>query len=297
MAQSKSPSCSPLLAIPREVRQQIYGLCIPPDVRLNVGRGLCYMIHGEGDGFQYEQKTHGTEGIAVLENAGADISKSDSVEADGGGLSNPPTVEGIGVSPTRRDAFSGLLFVCRQITNEIKPMIYRNISLTVDICDGGEACLASVFSPETREHFRKMILVLTSDTLCDGADIKMNPTVWDQLLKNLSILGLVIESPESWISDYEEKNWTAWLTITLEYINRASSTEMKIVADTNKMAEATQIVEKAMPGRCNFQNLRDGDKIFERAEYSYASGYWDDDGPTSCRDIIDDCDFDYYYSD
>jgi len=24
---------------------------------------------------------------------------------------------------------------------------------------------------------------------------------------------------------------------------------------------------------------------------------WYDDGPTSCRDIINDCDYDYYYSD
>ncbi|KAI1073066.1 hypothetical protein LB507_008981 [Fusarium sp. FIESC RH6] len=297
MAQSPSSGCSLLLAIPPEIRQKIYELCIPPDVRLNVGRGLCYMIRGEGDGFQYEQKTHGSEDIAVLEDAGEDIIESDPVEADDGGLSDPPTVQDIGVSPTHRDPFPGLLFVCRHITDEIKPMIYRSVTLTVDICDGGEAYMASVFSLETREHFRKMILVVTSDTLCDGADFEMNPKVWDQVLKNLSILGIVIEPPESWISYYEEKNWTAWLTTTLEYINRATSTEMKIVADTNKMAEATQIVEKAMPGRCNFQNLRDGDKIFERAEYSYASGYWDDDGPTSCRDIIDDCDFDYYYSD
>lgn len=258
------------------------------------------MIRGKGDGFQYEQNTHDTEDIAVLEDAGEDIIESDPVEDDDGGYSDPPIVHGIGVSPTRRNAFPGLLFVCRQITDEIKPMIYRSITLTVDICDGGEACLASVFSLETREHFRKMILVITCNKLCDGADFDMNPTIWNQLFKNLSILGIVIEQPEPWILDlYDEReSWTAWLTTALEYINQATSTEMKIVVDTNKMTEATQIVEKAMPERCNFQNLRDGDKIFERAEYSYASGYWDDDdGPTSCRDIIDDCDYDYYYSD
>ena len=70
MAQSTLLSCSILLAIPREIRQQIYDLCIPPDVQLNVGQGLCYIIRGEDDGFQYEQKTHGTEDIAVLEDAG-----------------------------------------------------------------------------------------------------------------------------------------------------------------------------------------------------------------------------------
>jgi hypothetical protein len=37
--------------------------------------------------------------------------------------------------------------------------------------------------------------------------------------------------------------------------------------------------------------------IFRRGEFSLESGYWDDDGPTSGRDIINECDYDYYYSD
>jgi exonuclease 3'-5' domain-containing protein 1 len=30
---------------------------------------------------------------------------------------------------------------------------------------------------------------------------------------------------------------------------------------------------------------------------SFDSYDWYDDGPTSCRDIIDDCDYHFYYSD
>ena len=70
MVQSTLLNCSILLTILREVRQQLYKLCILPDVKLHVGQGLCYIIHGEGDGFQYQQKTHCTEDIAVLEDAG-----------------------------------------------------------------------------------------------------------------------------------------------------------------------------------------------------------------------------------
>ncbi|ENH68233.1 hypothetical protein Focb16_v005666 [Fusarium oxysporum f. sp. cubense] len=205
----------------------------------------------------------------------------------------------------RRSVFPGLLLVCRQITDEIKPILYRSITLTVDK-SAGEAYLASLFSLKTREHFRKVILVLDSDGLFYDADSYMNPTICDTLLDNLSILGIVIEQPEPAhpyrvgrdnMND-EKEEWRAWLTTTLEYINQAIPNDAKVVVDTNKMTDATEIVERAMSGRWNFQDLRDGDRIFERAEYSYTGGYWDDDhGPTSCRDIIDDCDYDYYYSD
>jgi hypothetical protein len=295
-----TPSNSSLfLDIPKEIRQQIYELCIPLNFRVVVRQDMCYMVCGEGDGFQYEQETHGTQDVP-------EDHSSDTVEADDGSLPGSPMLYGIRASSSRRDVLPGLLLVCRQITDEFKAMLYKSITFTVEICDGGETYLASLFSPETREHFRKMILVFTSEGLCYHADFHMNPKIWDKLLSNLSILGIIVEQPEP-LTPYElgmvdsddvKETWIAWLTRTLEYINQAIPNEIKVVADTNQMAEATRIVERAIPGRCNFQNLRDGDKIFGRAEYSYERGYWgDDDGPTSCRDIIDDCDYDYYYSD
>jgi exonuclease 3'-5' domain-containing protein 1 len=36
------------------------------------------------------------------------------------------------------------------------------------------------------------------------------------------------------------------------------------------------------------------DNALNCEEYDYG---WEDDGPTSCRDIINDCDYEYYYSD
>ncbi|KAJ9419275.1 hypothetical protein QL093DRAFT_2356822 [Fusarium oxysporum] len=287
-----TPSNSSLfLAIPEEIRRQIYELCIPLNFRAVVRQDMCSLVCGEGDGFQSEQETHGTE--EVPEEAPEDHS-SDIVDADDGGLPGSPMLHDIEASSSRPDALPGLLLVCRQITDEIKPMLYRSITFTVDICDDGEAYLASLFSLETREHFRKMILVLRSEGLCYRDDFHMNPKIWTSFSPEPSTpyeLGMVD-------SDGVKEKWIAWLTPILEYISQAIPNDIKVVADTNQMTEATRIVERAIPGRCNFQNLRDGDKIFRRAEYSYERGYWDDDdGPTSCRDIINDCDYDYYYSD
>ncbi|RFN46996.1 gpi ethanolamine phosphate transferase [Fusarium flagelliforme] len=263
------------------------------------------VVGGDGDGLQYNQDTNGTEDIPVLEDASEDVIESDLVETNDGSLSGPSMLDRTGMFSGRRSVFPGLLLVCRQITDEIKPILYRSITLTVDKY-AGEAHLASLFSLKTREHFRKVILVLYPDGLFYDADSYMDPKVWDSLFDNLSILGIVIEEPEpahqyrvgrDGMND-EKEEWRPWLTTTLEYINQAILNDAKVVGDTNKMTDATQIVEKAMPGRCNFQNLPDGDLIFQRGEYSYTGGYWDnDDGPTSCSDIIDDCDYDYCYSD
>ncbi|GKU08523.1 gpi ethanolamine phosphate transferase [Fusarium langsethiae] len=300
MAHFTTSSRSLLLAIPKEIRQQIYELCIPLNFRVVVRQDMCSMVRGEGDGFQSKQETHGARDVP--EDDSSDVIE----ETDAGSLPGSAILYGIGASSSRRDALPELLLVCRQITDEIKGMLYRTITFTVDIRDGGEAYLASMFSAETREHFRKMILVLTFESLRFGADYHLNPKIWDKLFSNLSALGIIVEQPEPSTpyelgmvdSDDVKEEWIAWLTSTLEYINQAIPNETKVIADTNQMVEATQIVERAIPGRCNFQNLRDGDKIFGRAEYSYERGYSDDDyGPTSCRDVINDCDYDYYYSD
>jgi hypothetical protein len=105
------PKSSLFLAIPKEIRQQIYGLCIPLNFRVLVRQDMCSMVCGEGDGFQSEQETHGTQDVPE---------ESDIVEADDGSLPGSPALSGLGASSSRRDALPGLLLVCRQITNEVK---------------------------------------------------------------------------------------------------------------------------------------------------------------------------------
>jgi hypothetical protein len=194
------------------------------------------MVRGEGDGFHYKSA-----------------------------FGNAPAAH--------LDALPGLLLVCRQITDEVKPMIYKNTTLTVDMCFGGQAKLESLFSPETRAHFRNMILILDSERLSYSTGCDMDPEVWDKILNNLLRLGIVVEQPGPQLLgiDEEREKWLAWLTPTLEYINQAVRKEIEIIADTDGMPKATQIVKSAMPGRCNFQILRDGDPIFFRAEWSQES--------------------------
>jgi hypothetical protein len=137
-------------------------------------------------------------------------------------------------------------------------------------------------------------------------NFSMDRRIWDGVLGKISILGVIAEqpkppSPNAWPRVEPEdvfKEWTTWLTPIMEYLGRALPTTAQLVVDANKEKATTDALEKAMPGRCRFELLRAADFIFKRGEFSPDSEYWDyDDGPTSCRDIINDCDYDYYYSD
>ncbi|KAI6774735.1 hypothetical protein HG530_001493 [Fusarium avenaceum] len=266
---------SAFLAFPGEIRRQIYELCIPINSRIVIFQDMWYRAFQDGDGFQPKQETYDTEHDSdeIPEDSSSDVPKTDG-------------------RASRRTALPELLLVCRQITDELKPVLYGSTTFTVDIGGDDEEYLEQLFSLETRDHFRKMILIFRTEDFSSEADEYLNPKIWDRIFSNLLKLGILAEEPEPWEGHLALEEWKARLTSTLEYINRAVPDKTKIIVDTNKEAKATQIVERMMPGRCEFQKLLNGDSVLK--------GYWignDDDGPTSCMDYIDDGDYDFYYSD
>ncbi|KAF1959903.1 hypothetical protein CC80DRAFT_405545, partial [Byssothecium circinans] len=205
-----------------------------------------------------------------------------------------------------RSALPALLLVCRQITDEVRAMLYGGNTFRVIVHGGGPFDLGRLFSSETMEQMRKMIFVLRPMGVSYRRDFCMDPKIWDGVLGSLSILGIIAEQPEP-PSPYSRpgvepedvfEEFRAWLIPILEYLGRALPRTAQIVVDANKEEDTIHIFEKVMPGRCHFQRLRAADFIFRRGEFSLESGYWDeDDGPTSVRDIINECDYDRYYSD
>ena len=323
-----SSNSSAFLAMPLEIRQQVYRFCIPQNLRFICSSDMCHQNRPEGwveplwrldrtwDGhdtsgadFFFEENDcphYDWEGVGVFSTDGEDSNEEDEYEPsrldDYCQISHRYRPR---ISPSRQSALPGLLLVCRQITDEVKAMLYGGNTFTVNVHGDGGLNLVKLFGPETTEKMRKMILVLRPMGVSYRPGFCMDRKIWDGVLGNLSILGVIAEQPES-PSPYafprvkpEDvfEEWTAWLTTILEYLARALPRTAQIVVDANKEEDTVQIWEKVMPGRCRFQRLRAADLIFRRGEFSLESGYWDDDGPTSCRDIINDCDYDYYYSD
>lgn len=284
-----SPKHSVFLALPGEIRRQIYELCILNNSRIVICQDMCHQILEDGDGFQPTQETYDTKDDTedVPEDYSSEIPETDSRDSP-----KPRVLRDFKKLASRRTALPELLLVCRQITDELKPVLYGSTSFMIGIYRDEEEYMEQRFSLETREHFRKMILSFRIEDHFPFVDVRLNPKIWDMIFSNLSKLGIIVEQPEPWKGFLALWEWKARLTSTLEYINRAVPDKTEIIADTKEKAEATQIVERMMPGRCKFQKLLNGDSV----STWYCNGD-KDDGPTSYMDCIDDDDYDSYSSD
>ncbi|KAH0526930.1 hypothetical protein TsFJ059_010197 [Trichoderma semiorbis] len=291
MASSISSSnSSAFLAIPLEIRRQIYRYCIPPKPLIDVSSGVC-----RKNRFDWSEELN--EHHDDLEEFG-DIPF---IEIEQGEESESETSIDCGnnrimyeLYPSSRSAFPGLLLCCRQITEEVTDILYDDATMLVGLHDLGQTKLAKL--PKAREKIRKMILILRPTPAFYNPDFRMDPNIWNSILSNLSMLGIIAEQPSKteWPEEELENTVDKWITRVTpicDYIGRSLGREAEVVVDANDEAKTVNVFEKAMPGRCRFQNFSMADVIFRRGRYSQESLDWDDvdDGPTSCRDIIDDC--------
>ncbi|KAK0761541.1 hypothetical protein N5P37_006494 [Trichoderma harzianum] len=302
MASSVSSSnSSAFLAIPLEIRRQIYRYCIPQKPLIDVSSGVCRKTLFDWSEELNEHPHHGLE----------EIGDTPFIEIEEGEESESETSIDCGSNrimyelyPSSRSAFPGLLLCCRQITEEVTDILYDDATMLVGLHSIGQTRLAKL--PKAREKIRKMILILRPTPAFYNPDFRMDPNIWDSILGNLSTLGIIaeqppkIESPEEIELENDLEEWITRITPICDYMGRSLSREAEVVVDANDEEETVNVLEKAIPGRCHFQNFSMADVIFRRGRYSLESGTdWDDfdDGPTSCRDIIADCDYDLYYSD
>ncbi|KAI8956158.1 hypothetical protein F4801DRAFT_525654 [Xylaria longipes] len=228
-------------------------------------------------------------------------------------------------SPSNRSALPALLLLCRQINDEVETMLYQGNTFTVNIHDHSQYHIERQFTPRKRERMRNIILVLRP--ICTRGvpyqpNSLMDPDIWDAVLGNLLTLGVIVEQPEppllEWLEDSSKEapgnfltflqnrkkeaaaEWMTWLLPIFEYLVQAIPKQTEIVVDVTEEEDTVQALEFFQKGPFRFQKLPAADSIPNRLEFAWesASREWDyDDGPTSCRDIINDSDYDYYYSD
>lgn len=377
---ASGPKPSAFLGLPLELRQQIYGYCIPENLRFDCSRDLYYQnrpqnwveppwhpddpyyttgqrrdwresnYHSVQDFndcrrcVRYEQNaSFGGNSVWIDEKpelAWSDDEDERSERKDS--PTNPPSTEqkadpfgldnerdGVpkyvgsdwyqntcqlchhylpDVPPSRRSALPGLLLVCRQVTDEVEAMLYGGNVFQVALHGSGESDLARLFSPETRRKMRKILLVLRPMGVSYTPGFRMDTNVWDCVLGNLKVLGIVAEQPMKDSSPFADEGrwsraideWAAWLKPILAYLNQVVPKEVDTVADANKQEATVEMISTTLAERCRFQQFPSADLTFRRGQCSEESNYWGDswdDGPTSCRDIIDDCDYDLYYDD
>ncbi|KAI0458784.1 hypothetical protein F5B21DRAFT_406101 [Xylaria acuta] len=233
-------------------------------------------------------------------------------------------------SPSDRSALPALLLLCRQINEEVETMLYQGNTFTVNIHDQGQYHVERQFTPRKQERMRNMILVLRPIGVPYQPSSLMDPEIWDTVLGNLLTLGVIVEQPEppllEWLEDSEKvapgnflaflqdrkkeavAEWMTWLLPIFEYLVQAIPKQTEIVVDVTEEedteeGDTVQALEFFQKGPFRFQKLRAADSIPNRLEFGWEStsgeSWYRDhgDGPTSCRDITNDSDYDYNYSD
>ncbi|KAJ4252361.1 hypothetical protein NW762_010959 [Fusarium torreyae] len=286
MSTSSCSEPSPFLAMPLELRQRIYQLCIPKNVHVIISGGVCYKAPYQGD----------------FTSVGSEICdglSTDSVETSKAKEISTITESLIGNAIQDKSALPQLLLLCHQITDEVKALLYNANIFQINVPPGGELDTLKLFGREPMDQLRKVVLVFEPENGLGYPGSHMDPKAWDVLLGKLLILGIIIDQLEPPTPNYTDEDMsdddleerTAWLTPNLDYLSRAVPETTKIIVDVNKVDLAAQLVEKALPSRFTFQKLLAGDYIFRRGRYS---GYSDYDDDTSWRDCVDDCDYDLY---
>lgn len=209
-------------------------------------------------------------------------------------------------SSSNTSALPGILLICSQITDEVTTMLYGGNIFRIALHSTGERDLQTKFTSKTRKKMTKILLVLRPTGASYNIPFRMDPNVWNDTLDGLSKLWIIAEQPmppsdQTWReirTATENLKWTTWLISILHYLSQTMSEKVEIGVDANGEKATGNIIKSYLPNQCQFRRLPAADLIFKRGKYSLESGYWDsDDDPRSGRDIINDSDYDYYYSD
>ncbi|KAM0462141.1 hypothetical protein ACHAO4_001338 [Trichoderma viride] len=299
MASPLSSNSSAFLALPLEIRRQIYGLCIPQRLRYDVSSTLCY--RNCPDWFN-EISDHHHQGLVrgdatSIDNDGDDKSQ----RAPSKGTKAKQKKSSLAFVDDHRNALPALLLCCHQITEEVTDVLYEENTFQINVQDEDESILVDLLSPKTRQKIRKMVLIFRPRGPFYRRKLRMGTDIWDDILGNLQTLAVVIEQPEPYFealiygkqSEDVFADWNACITSMLEYICHALNREAKIVVDANDEQKTIEAIKEAVPERCHFQRLSLADPIFGRAKLS-ASAFWaeywaqHEGDPITAWDRVDD---------
>jgi hypothetical protein len=291
---SSFPSSNPsaFLALPMEIRQHVYRFCIPHKLRYDVSSTLCFRNCPNWFNETFDKDDHGLE-----RSSGSVIDKDGGYEKERklpAGTDLAAKTSSMVVDDTR-NAIPELLLCCHQITEEVIDLLYGENTFQVNLHDDDEFTLADLLNFKTRRKIRKLVLILRPRGVSYRPNYSMEPEIWDGILSNLQVLGVIAEQPESHSEEdgaFEE--WNEWIAPIFEYLHRALNREAKIMVDANDEQKTIEIIQEAIPERCQFQRLTIADYIFKRGKFASAAGfwagYWDhiDDHPSVSRDYTDD---------
>ena len=244
------------LALPLELRWQIYRLCVPQNLLIgseSVEEYFCFFeffVHDDGGN---DEVVHGLDNCCRTPDATC-----------------PPRF----TKRRRGGDIPGILLVSRQVSEAAQIVMYAGNTFQFFL-NGSVAIHSTVddimFSPGTRAKMRKLIL-FTGDPVCYFTDSNLSTRydIWDDALKNISVLGVVALPPGTGLRRLRpgRKKEAMKMKVIADYLSGVLPSRARIVVDANGNSDTVRIWEEGLPGRCHFQRLRAGDVGFGRGSYT-----------------------------
>lgn len=178
---------------------------------------------------------------------------------------------------------TAVLLVSRQLSEEALDVLYGENVFKV-VLHGGRPNILSQFAPANRQRIRRLQLVLRPMGVSYGSPLNLDSQIWPPILANLAKLCIVAQQPleprhyynaPSLEQDMDE--WLTWLKPVLEYVNQYVSSGTVVEVDDDDREETSELVKECLPNGYRKVQTRTGDLCFMRGEFSWESGYWDDD--------------------
>jgi hypothetical protein len=191
------------------------------------------------------------------------------------------------ISPKRK---TGILSVSSQISEGPLNVLYGS-NLFMVLINGGAHDNLIRFGTDNIQRIRHLRLVAQPMGICYPETLKIETQLWVPLLADLNRLCLVVPQPLKARGYYNAPNleedmreWVAWLEPILQYLAGDIAKAGIVEIDDNDLVETRELVQKYFsPGYKQVKTIT-GDRIFMRGEFSWETGYWDDDKPMSFAD-------------
>jgi hypothetical protein len=192
---------------------------------------------------------------------------------------------------------NSILLLSKQISDEALDVLYGDNVFKLYLHGEGEYYMKKNFSDRNRQRIRDLLLIAQPRGISYTPGTLPDDALWRSTLPHLKILQLVLGQPVEAGGYYNAPTleqdldrWIDWIRPFLQCFGQHLSIQTKVEIDMDGRAETGALIKKYLPHdyrevRCRLV----GDFIFKRGQYSWGSGYWDDDGPMNSHDADGDC--------
>jgi len=184
----------------------------------------------------------------------------------------------------KNEKYRALLVVCKQVSAEAISILYSENIFQLHMNDSWEYVLKlrRGFSQEQLSRVRKVQFFADTKGVFYGHLLEVE--TWAPFLAQLSWVSIIAagnhhnrsygEGNALYVK--EVKQWTKWLAPAMECFEEYLSKDCYLEIDDNNVKETRAVIETCFGQRYRKVENPDADLLFRRGDYSWQSGYWDD---------------------